>query len=596
MSRDFIKHINYIVITALNSRIKLIYIVVLFLFLALFDLIGVSILLPYINLLLDKNKFISLVENYNYFNFNLDLEQNTLFLYFSSILVVFFIVKSFLVYYVHYVLLKFAQDSTFELKLKLANSYFTMPYSLYTKRNSADSINTVQNLSAYSFESVIIPLMKIFSDILIIITLAFFLAFIDIFSLLSVLFILIISIFLYSIVFRKILYISGEKKSIGGRLQIRGIKEGLFGFKELTVLNKIGFFRKIYFDGICLIRKQNIVFRLINTIPSTFLEVLTIIFFVGLCMYKILFSYSTFIEQVPILAVIAFTAFKLFPKFTSISHSISSINNGKYALNIVYDDLITIDKIRENNINDLDDQQKNKKIDFHSIKLKNISYQYNSGGEFSLKNINLSFSKGDKIGIIGQSGSGKTTLIDVILGFLEPSEGDVLINNNLSLKKIDTKIWHKNISYLPQEICFTDSTILQNITLSINTDDINEKKLNESIRLFKLQGIINSFNEGINYKIGENGVGLSGGQKQRIALARSFYHDRKIIILDEATNSLDSESEEEIINELFEVGNEITLIIIAHRHSILKKCNHVIEIKNGQIKKSGTYDEIVKDG
>ena len=171
-----------------------------------------------------------------------------------------------------------------------------------------------------------------------------------------------------------------------------------------------------------------------------------------------------------------------------------------------------------------------------------------------------------------------------------------MINNNLSLKKIDTKIWHKNISYLPQEICFTDSTILQNITLSINTDDINEKKLNESIRLFKLQGIINSFNEGINYKIGENGVGLSGGQKQRIALARSFYHDRKIIILDEATNSLDSESEEEIINELFEVGNEITLIIIAHRHSILKKCNHVIEIKNGQIKKSGTYDEIVKDG
>ena len=183
MSRDFIKHINYIVITALNSRIKLIYIVVLFLFLALFDLIGVSILLPYINLLLDKNKFISLVENYNYFNFNLDLEQNTLFLYFSSILIVFFIVKSFLVYYVHYVLLKFAQDSTLELKLKLANSYFTMPYSLYTKRNSADSINTVQNLSSYSFQSVIIPLMKIFSDILIIITLAFFLAFIDIFSL-----------------------------------------------------------------------------------------------------------------------------------------------------------------------------------------------------------------------------------------------------------------------------------------------------------------------------------------------------------------------------------------------------------------------------
>ena len=170
-----------------------------------------------------------------------------------------------------------------------------------------------------------------------------------------------------------------------------------------------------------------------------------------------------------------------------------------------------------------------------------------------------------------------------------------MINNDLSLKKIDLENWHKNISYIPQEICLTDGTILENIILDINSDDINEKKLNESIRLSKLQSIINSFNEGINYKIGENGVNLSGGQKQRIALARSFYHDRKIIILDEATNSLDSKSEKEIIKELFEIGNEITLIIIAHRKSILKKCNIVIELENGQIKQSGTYDEIIKN-
>ena len=393
MFRDFIKHINYIAFTALNNRVKLIYIVVLFLFLALFDLIGVSILLPYINLLLDKNKFISLVENYNYFNFNLDLEQNTLFLYFSSLLIVFFIVKSFLVYYVNYVLLKFAFDSILELKLKLIKSYFTMPYSIFIKRNTANSINTIQSLSAYSFQSVIIPLMKIFSDILIILTLAFFLAFVDIFSLLVVLSILIISILFYSIVFKKILHTTGEKSILGGVLEIRGIKEGLLGFKELTVLNKMSYFRKIFFEGIYLIRKNNIIFRLINTIPSTFLEVLIIIFFVALCMYKIIFNNSAFVQEVPILAVIAFTSFKLFPKFNSISQSITSINNGKYALNIVYHDLKAFDKQRENKIKNLDSQQKSKKIYFNSIKLKNISHQYNSGGNFSLKKYKSKFFK-----------------------------------------------------------------------------------------------------------------------------------------------------------------------------------------------------------
>ena len=182
---------------------------------------------------------------------------------------------------------------------------------------------------------------------------------------------------------------------------------------------------------------------------------------------------------------------------------------------------------------------------------------------------------------MGPSGSGKTTLIDIMLGLLKPDKGQILINN-IVLKDNNTFIKSKT-AYLPQQAFIIDGSIKENVALGYLNDEIDEKKVLNSLHKAKIASTVLEMNDGINTHIGENGIKLSGGQRQRIALARAFYHKREVLILDESTSALDERIEEEIINELKLLKKEITLLMIAHRHSSLKHCDKIIEIKNGKL-------------
>jgi len=223
------------------------------------------------------------------------------------------------------------------------------------------------------------------------------------------------------------------------------------------------------------------------------------------------------------------------------------------------------------------------------LNTNSLQYTYQNGKVISFPDIEIK--AGQKVLIIGFSGSGKTTLIDVMLGLLKPQKGDILLNGNAVHN--DLFEFTSKVAYIPQQAFIIDDSLKRNITLSQKDNEINEQILEESIVLSRLSSFIKDLPEGVNTVLGEGGVRLSGGQKQRISLARAFYHQRDILIMDESTSSLDNETEKEVMKEIERFKGKVTMIIIAHRMSTIQHCDYIYRFDHGEIVQHGTFSEVV---
>ena len=224
------------------------------------------------------------------------------------------------------------------------------------------------------------------------------------------------------------------------------------------------------------------------------------------------------------------------------------------------------------------------------VMLKNVSFRYPDSDEFTLKNINLEICPGDFIAIAGSSGAGKSTLVDLILGVLEPTHGEVLLSDiqpSLAITKFEGKI-----SYVPQDVLIVDGTVKTNVALGYPEDEISDEQVWESLRSAQLEDFVSQLSNGINHEIGERGTNLSGGQRQRLGLARALYSRPRILVLDEATSALDGQTESSVTEMLLELKGEVTLIVIAHRLSTIREAPRIIFIKDGAIAAEGSFAEV----
>ncbi|EJB0524342.1 ABC-type lipopolysaccharide transporter PglK, partial [Campylobacter jejuni] len=196
------------------------------------------------------------------------------------------------------------------------------------------------------------------------------------------------------------------------------------------------------------------------------------------------------------------------------------------------------------------------------------------------KNLNLNIKKGEKIAFIGESGCGKSTLVDLIIGLLKPKEGQILIDEQ-ELNANNTKNYRQKIGYIPQNIYLFNDSIAKNITFG---DAVDEEKLNRVIKQANLEHFIKNLSQGVQTKVGDGGSNLSGGQKQRIAIARALYLEPEILVLDEATSALDTQSEAKIMDEIYKISKDKTMIIIAHRLSTITQCDKVYRLEHGKLK------------
>jgi ABC-type multidrug transport system fused ATPase/permease subunit len=282
-----------------------------------------------------------------------------------------------------------------------------------------------------------------------------------------------------------------------------------------------------------------------------------------------------------------FAGYRLIPAFQQIYNAFTQINFINPSLNNLYSDLENL-KIPEKN------QDQGILSLKKEILLKNINYNYPNSSRTTLKHINLTIPVKTTLGIIGTTGSGKTTLVDIILGLLDAQKGTLEVDGKI-INKHNLRSWQRSIGYVPQHIFIADDTITSNIAFGLNPNEINQVMIEKAAKIANLHNfVIDELPKKYQTIVGERGIRLSGGQRQRIGIARALYHNPNVLIFDEATSSLDNETEKAVMDAVNKLSDDATIILIAHRLTTVKNCDQIIEIEKGKLINKGTFKELVE--
>jgi len=283
-------------------------------------------------------------------------------------------------------------------------------------------------------------------------------------------------------------------------------------------------------------------------------------------------------ELLPVLSMFGLASIRLTPSVNQMIASISKIRFGRDAVSLLYNDISTA-QVKESDAS----SSQGTFSEFNNLQIRDISFTYScqKTNKKILSGISFDIEKGEAIGVVGGSGAGKTTLINIITGLLDPTQGAIQCNG-VDIRN-DRMGYMSMLAYLPQQVFTIDDTILKNVALGVDMVDIDVKNVESALRKAKLLDFVNHLEGGMETIIGERGVKISGGQRQRLALARAFYHDRSVLIMDESTSALDEEVEREVINEIRQLKREKTIIIIAHRMSTIQYCDKVYRVDKGRV-------------
>ncbi len=556
-------------------KISLIVCVVLLALSALMEFLTIVALVPFIsNLLSENNQNYNLSSAFSIFN----LEEN---LYGSlSILIIIVILSSFLKLLTMKVNLDYSAKLGYKLSEKIYDISLSRKYEKQLKINSSKVITSVFKYVDHFVSSCALLLQSVTALTAIIM--------ISISMILANPKVLIFSFFITSIFYifiaKKVkgrILSNGRKAALYETQQLQSIQEGLASIREIILESNFKLYLQRVVKPNTVIRKLTAENSFLSVFPRYFLEAFAIIFVVFLAYFSISTKDSGFFS-LSILGVFILGVQKLIPYLQLIFSAWSGIQAYKPSLQIL------IKQIEEEEEQPSKNYYPNTKkiINFDSIILKNVKYFYSSNSrKCIINNLNLSIRKGERIGIVGGSGAGKSTLVDLISGLLKVSSGQIMIddidiNKNFSNSEYLLN-WRRSISYVPQEIFLSDSSIAENIAFGLKK--IDYKRISEVIAIVNLTEYIDSLPKGYKTIVGERGASLSGGQKQRIAIARALYKKSSLLILDEATSNLDSETQAKIINNIYGLNNYLTIIAIAHRIEALRGCDKIYKLERSNL-------------
>lgn len=479
---------------------------------------------------------------------------------------------------------------TFLTGAELSNNLFHrtlhQPYSVHLARNSSNLISVISNkvniaTSVLSAWMILLSSLILLSSI--VLTIVLVQPVISIFS-----------VFLFGGLYSLISLFAKKKLHINGQLIasaqsgiIRALQEGLGSIRDVLLDSSQKFYEDTYFKSISSLNRAYSSNAFIFQAPRFILESAAMILIALFIIFTATQPGEELADYFAILALFGLAAQRLLPLMQLIFSSWSSIVAGIPAM---YDVLELLDQeVPKQNTN----QDPEVAIMFEeNICLSNAYFSFNSQKPWVIEDFSLKISKGSKIGIMGETGSGKSTLLDLLMGLLIPDSGGLTIDST-HIDAENLKYWQKNVSHVPQSIYLTDTNIRENIAFGLPVNMIDDKKLIHAAKQAQIHDFILTKPDGYDTKVGERGVQLSGGQRQRIGIARALYKNSQLIVFDEATSALDNATENEIMETIWSLSKDLTIIMVAHRLTTLKKCDSIIELKNGSINRIGGYEQIV---
>jgi ATP-binding cassette, subfamily B, bacterial PglK len=572
-----------------KDRSKLPLLIIFFIFNSLLDLVGIGLIGPYVAVIIDPSliKDSSIASKLTYFG--IPQEQNTVIIIFGIVLLFLFLVKGTCAILLNRSILRYSLVRTAILRNWLTERFQQMDYLEFLSRNSSEYIMATNNYAgAYTLS--LKNLLKITSEGIVFVVIIALLIYTDPYALLLLIILMLIPIGIFDIYSKNKLRYAGKMQNRYNVQMIQLITEGIEGIKEIRVFEKELYFR----NKVKKITEKMTTFAIrtgvLSLVPRYLLELVLVSFLIIFIILTVILG-GEVTKVFPTLGVFSAAALRLLPTSTSLTAGIAQLRVHRYGVGELYKDLCKFPEKTKNKVQA--NSSFSSKSLFNNLELQNVSfnYQITNKNNNALTNISLKLTAGESIGLIGASGSGKTTLLNMILGFLRPQRGDILFNGNSIY--IDMSSWLNKVAYLPQDIFLIDDKLINNIALGVEDSEINLQKINSSIKMARLHDLVEELPKGLKTKIGQHGARLSGGQRQRIALARAFYHQREIIIMDESTSALDTETETEIIEEIKQLKGEITTVIITHRLSTLKYCDRIYKLDKGRIINEGTYKQII---
>ncbi len=555
---------------------------------SILDLVGLGLLVALISGLQDISKLRSYLDQIPVFSsFNLDTTPKELTIIFASTVLMVFMFRTGIAFLITKRSLQISFGYGSDLRSFLMGVYQNQTYHMFIQRNMSAYIQNIHSLAGQFVSYTIQPILKIFNDSILILTIILFLAFKDPLILITLLSLIFISAFLFDLAFRRKMTVIGVQDNKVSKDMIKSITEGLSSFRESQIFGIQEFFYRKVSDAANMLAKLRIRSQVI-TIASRYALEFTVIFSV-ICI--IIISVMLDRDGEGLLATLAlFLALstRLLPAASQIATSVGNLRYGRHAVDVLYADITgsgytAVDFSHRGNRNNSVKNATGNQKPFFYIELQNIYFRYSPEGQWILNGVNLRIEQYDIVGIIGKSGSGKSTLIELILGFLIPQHGRIILNGTDLAEPGVIEAWHRKVAYLPQEIMLIDDTIASNIAIGVEPPQIDHKKLFDSINKAGLGDFVAMMPMGVATFVGDKGLWVSGGQRQRIALARAFYFQAEVIVLDESTNALDAETTNQIISELRNLNGEVTIIIITHQNTLLEVCNKVYSLSEGRI-------------
>jgi ATP-binding cassette subfamily B protein len=473
-----------------------------------------------------------------------------------------------------------------DLGIEVYRRTLYQPYHVHVARNSSEVISGITDKVNGVVFGVLFPILILVSSLVLLVAITIALLAIDPMVAVVAAFGFSASYALITLVSRRRLLLNSQRIAYEQTQVVKALQEGLGGIRDLLLDGTQSFYCEIYRKADHPLRRAQGNNSFIAGCPRYAMEALGIVI-IAVLSYALSLQPGGIASALPVLGALAIGAQRLLPALQQCFSAWANIVGHQASL------ADTVELLDQSISEEIVQSAPAPLLIQDAICLDRVSFRYAQEGPWVVDGICLNIPKGTRVGLVGSTGSGKSTTLDLLMGLLTPTEGELLVDG-LPISGNRLKAWQRNIAHVPQSIYLADTTMAENIAFGVSVNDIDMDRVKQAAHQAQIANFIESSPEGYQASVGERGIRLSGGQRQRIGIARALYRQASVLVFDEATSALDNATEQSVMDAIDGLSSDLTILLIAHRLTTVRRCDIVVELEQGRIVAQGSYKELLE--